>query len=191
MSSGGSGGQRHVDARVHQNLRSVRIRKAENLPRQIEQIPRRKILLADLNPFDAGGQIAGDVVDQGDAGRQTVAIRDVALELARGSTRFQCKRRCAIKGTVLMEERAFFRESETTKPATLNCPFCRTADTYELRWMLRKKLDQVPRGADERDRARFAKFASYMVLLDDKAMCKNMRCRKRFDISGVKTMAFI
>ena len=90
-----------------------------------------------------------------------------------------------------MEERAFFRESETTKPATLNCPFCRTADTYELRWMLRKKLDQVPRGADERDRARFAKVASYMVLLDDKAMCKNMRCRKRFDISGVKTMAFI
>jgi hypothetical protein len=52
-------------------------------------------------------------------------------------------------------------------------------------------LDQAPRGADERDRARFAKFASYMVLLDDKAMCKNMRCRKRFDISGVKTMAFI
>ena len=48
-----------------------------------------------------------------------------------------------------MEERAFFRESETTKPATLNCPFCRTADTYDLRWMLRKKLDQVPRGADE------------------------------------------
>jgi hypothetical protein len=40
-----------------------------------------------------------------------------------------------------MEERAFFRESETTKPATLNCPFCRTADTYDLRWMLRKKLD--------------------------------------------------
>ena len=54
-----------------------------------------------------------------------------------------------------------------------------------------KKLDQVPRGADERDRARFAKFASYMVLLDDKAMCKNMRCRKRFDISGIKTMAFL
>ena len=52
-----------------------------------------------------------------------------------------------------MEERAFFRESETTKPAMLNCPFCRTADTYELRWMLRKKLDQAPRGADERDAA--------------------------------------
>ena len=44
---------------------------------------------------------------------------------------------------------------------------------------------------DERDRARFQKAQSYMVLLDDKAMCKNMRCRKRFDISGVKTMAFV
>ena len=41
------------------------------------------------------------------------------------------------------------------------------------------------------DRAKFAKAASYMVLLDDKAMCKNMRCRKRFDISGIKTTAFI
>ena len=50
--------------------------------------------------------------------------------------------------------------------------------------MVRKKLDQVPRGADERDRARFAKFLSYMVLMDDKATCKNMRCRKPFDISA-------
>jgi hypothetical protein len=50
----------------------------------------------------------------------------------------------------------------------------------------------MPQGhADERDRAKFAKAASYMVLLDDKAACKNMRCRKRFDISGVKTTAFI
>jgi hypothetical protein len=30
-----------------------------------------------------------------------------------------------------------------------------------------------------------------MVLMDDKADCKNVRCRKRFDISGIKTMAFI
>ena len=90
-----------------------------------------------------------------------------------------------------LDERAFYKESQTTKPAMLNCPFCRTQDTYELRWMVRKKLDQVPRGADERDRARFTKFASYMVLMDDKANCKNQRCRRPFDISGVKTMAFI
>ena len=30
-----------------------------------------------------------------------------------------------------------------------------------------------------------------MVLMDDKVMCKNIRCRKRFDISGIKTMAFV
>ena len=91
----------------------------------------------------------------------------------------------------LMDERAFYRESQTTKPATLNCPYCRTADTYELRWLVRKKIEQLPRGADERDRAKFAKSLSYMVLLDDKAACKNVRCRKGFDISGIKTTAFI
>ena len=90
-----------------------------------------------------------------------------------------------------MDERAFYKDSETTKPATLNCPFCRTSDTYDLRWTVRKKIDRLPGGADERDRAKFAKAASYMVLMDDKAMCKNIRCRKRFDISGIKTMAFI
>ena len=45
--------------------------------------------------------------------------------------------------------------------------------------------------ADERDRAKFAKAQSYMLLVDTQAMCKNPRCRKRFDISGVKTVAFL
>ena len=39
--------------------------------------------------------------------------------------------------------------------------------------------------------AKFAKAASYRVLLDGKARCKNLRCRKRFDIGGVKTTAFL
>ena len=90
-----------------------------------------------------------------------------------------------------MDERAFYRESQATKPLTLNCPFCRTADTYELRWVVRKKIERLPGGADERDRARFAKAASYMVLLDDKAVCKNIRCRKRFDIVGIQSVAFL
>jgi hypothetical protein len=90
-----------------------------------------------------------------------------------------------------MDERAFFTESQTTKPANLNCPYCRTQAEYPLRWMVRKKKDRVPPGADERDRAKFAKTQSYMVLLDDKVACSNVRCRKRFDISGVKTIAFL
>jgi hypothetical protein len=90
-----------------------------------------------------------------------------------------------------VDERAFYTESQTTKAATLHCPYCKSSETYDLRWMVRKKKDRVPAGADERDRARFQKSQSYMVLLDDKAACKNLRCRKRFDISGVKTMAFL
>jgi hypothetical protein len=90
-----------------------------------------------------------------------------------------------------MDERAFFTESNTTKSATLNCPYCRSQETYDLQWILRKKKDRIPGGGDERDRAKFAKAQSYMVLTDDKVMCKNIRCRKRFDISGVKTIAFI
>lgn len=88
-----------------------------------------------------------------------------------------------------MDEKQFYRESQTTKPASLNCPFCRSSDSYDLRWLVRKKIERLPAGADERDRARFAKAASYMVLMDDKAVCK--RCGKRFDISGIKTTAFI
>jgi hypothetical protein len=90
-----------------------------------------------------------------------------------------------------MDERAFYSESQTTKPITLNCPFCHGADTYELRWMVRKKKDRIPQGGDERDRAKFQKAQSYMVLMDDTVACKNLRCRKRFDVSGVKTMAFL
>jgi hypothetical protein len=88
-----------------------------------------------------------------------------------------------------LDERAFYRESQAVKPATLQCSYCRTPDTYELRWLVRKKIGALPRNADERDRAKFAKSASYMVLLDDKMACK--KCRRTFDISGIKTTAFL
>lgn len=90
-----------------------------------------------------------------------------------------------------MDERAFYTESPTSKPARLSCPYCRTTETYDLRWLLRRKKPKMPPGGDERDRAKFAKAASYMVLLDDKVSCKNVRCRRPFEISGVKTTAFL
>jgi hypothetical protein len=89
-----------------------------------------------------------------------------------------------------MDERQFFVESQTTRPASLNCPFCRTVETYELRWLVRKKRDRLPGHADERDRAKFQKSQSYMVLLDDKMTCRNQRCRRLFEVSGIKTTAF-
>ena len=90
-----------------------------------------------------------------------------------------------------LDERAFFNESQTKKPARLNCPFCRTEGDYELRWLVRTKKDRLPGGADERDRAKFAKAQSYMVLLDDKVQCKQPRCRRTIDVSGIRTTALL
>lgn len=90
-----------------------------------------------------------------------------------------------------MDEREFFDETETVKPATLSCLHCRETNTYEIRWILRTKKKALRGQADERDRARFEKARSYMLRRDDLVMCKNARCRKRFEISGLQSVVFI
>jgi len=87
-----------------------------------------------------------------------------------------------------MEERDFFDEKQEKKPATLNCPHCQQSAEYEITWIVRTKKRQLGGRADERDRARFAKARSYMVRKDDMMACKNMRCRKRFDLTGQSTV---
>jgi len=90
-----------------------------------------------------------------------------------------------------MEERDFFDERAELKTHTLTCPHCGKADEYQLSWLVRHKKSSLPRHADERDRARFAKAQSYMVRKDDMAACKNVRCRKRFDVAGLQSVAFL
>jgi hypothetical protein len=90
-----------------------------------------------------------------------------------------------------MEEREFFDEREQKKPHTLACPHCRQSGEYEISWLVRTKKKQLPPRADERDRARFAKAQSYMLRRDDMLVCKNLRCRKRFEIAGVQSVAFL
>jgi hypothetical protein len=90
-----------------------------------------------------------------------------------------------------MDERDFYDERQEKKMATLNCPHCQQPGEYELGWIVRTKKRQLPPRADERDRAKFAKARSYMVRRDDLVMCKNMRCRKRFEVSGVQSVAFL
>ena len=90
-----------------------------------------------------------------------------------------------------MDERDFFDERQDKKTFTLNCPHCRQQAEYELGWIVRTKKRQLPPRADERDRAKFAKARSYMVRRDDMVMCKNVRCRKRFEVSGVQSVAFL
>jgi hypothetical protein len=90
-----------------------------------------------------------------------------------------------------MDERDFFDERPDKKAATLNCPHCHQSAEYEIGWLVRTKKRQLPPRADERDRARFAKARSYMLRRDDMMVCKNLRCRKRFEISGVQSVAFL
>jgi hypothetical protein len=90
-----------------------------------------------------------------------------------------------------VEERDFYDEREDKKSARLYCPHCRQEGEYELAWLIRTKKRHLPGRADERDRARFAKARSYMVRRDDLVMCKNLRCRKRFEVTGVQSVAFL
>jgi hypothetical protein len=83
-----------------------------------------------------------------------------------------------------MDERNFYIEQQETKQLTLLCPFCRQENTYPIRWMVRTKKDQLPRGASDEDRAKFARARSYMVRVDDMVACRNIRCRKRFELTG-------
>jgi len=90
-----------------------------------------------------------------------------------------------------MDEREFFNESEESKPAKLNCPFCRQSETYDLRWVVRRKKASLPARASEQDKRKFAAARAYMVRRDDMVTCKNQRCRKRFEVSGVQSVAML
>jgi hypothetical protein len=90
-----------------------------------------------------------------------------------------------------MEERDFFDEKEQKKPYTLSCPHCQQSAEYDISWLVRTKKRQLQGRADDRDKAKFAKAKSYMVRKDDLMMCKNMRCRKRFEIAGIQSVAFL
>jgi len=90
-----------------------------------------------------------------------------------------------------MDERQLYDEKEQRKAHSLTCPHCRETGDYEIAWLVRTKKRTLPSGADERARAMYAKARSYMVRKDDKIACKNMRCRKTFEIAGVQSVAFL
>jgi hypothetical protein len=90
-----------------------------------------------------------------------------------------------------MDERDFYDERQEIRKHQLTCPHCRQEGEYEVGWIVRTKKKSLPARADERDRAKFAKAQSYMVRKDDLLACRNMRCRKRFEIAGLQTVAFL
>ena len=90
-----------------------------------------------------------------------------------------------------MHERDIFDERQEVKKANYSCPFCRERADYDVRWMTRIKKKQEPRNLNEHDRARFRKSRDYMVRIDDMLVCRNMRCRKRFEIPSSQSVVFI
>ena len=90
-----------------------------------------------------------------------------------------------------MRETDIFDERQETKKAYFSCPFCRENNEYDVRWVRQTKKTQPPRGMNERDRAQYEKSRDYMVRVDDVLMCRNNRCRRRFDIPSSQTVVFI
>ncbi len=88
-----------------------------------------------------------------------------------------------------MDERDFFNEKDEVKQAQLNCPSCRTMDTYDVRWRRRTKKKSLPAHASEEDKMRFAKARDYLVRIDDVLSCK--RCRKRIEITSLQSVIFL
>ena len=90
-----------------------------------------------------------------------------------------------------MQERDIFDEKNETKTATFSCPTCRERNEYDVRWLTRTKKKNSPRGLNQQQQAQFQKSRDYMVRVDDQLMCKNIRCRRRFDIPSSQTVVFI
>lgn len=90
-----------------------------------------------------------------------------------------------------MNERDIFDEKQETKTANYSCPNCRERNDYEVRWLKRTKKRNLPRPRNEQERIQFDKSRDYMVRVDDQLMCKNMRCRRRFEIPSAQSIVFL
>lgn len=90
-----------------------------------------------------------------------------------------------------MDEREFYTEKRVTKAANYVCPKCRERADYQVNWLERNRKSSLPRHASEIDRAKFAKARDHLVRIDDVVVCKNQRCRSRFDIPNFQSVVFI
>ena len=88
-----------------------------------------------------------------------------------------------------LDERAFFTDRPETRDGRYQCPKCRRTGEYTIRWVRRSKKDRLPAGADEADRAKFAKLRDYLLRLDDEVTCKT--CGRRFEIPSQHSLVFV
>lgn len=88
-----------------------------------------------------------------------------------------------------LQERDFFTDKPETRPASYACPRCGRRNNYDVRWVRRTKKPRLPNGADERDRAMYAKLRDYLVRIDDNLTCKT--CQKKFEIPSHQSIVFV
>ena len=87
-----------------------------------------------------------------------------------------------------LDERAFFIDRPENRPARYTCPKCRRTNEYSVRWVRRTKKDRLPSGADDGDRAKFAKLRNYLLRVEDEVTCKT--CGKKFEIPSQQSLLF-
>jgi hypothetical protein len=88
-----------------------------------------------------------------------------------------------------LSERDLFTDRPETRPGRFQCPKFRRTNEYSIRWVRRAKKDRLPPGADEADRAKFAKLRDYLLRLDDEVVCKT--CGKKFEIPSQHSLMFV
>lgn len=88
-----------------------------------------------------------------------------------------------------LDERALFNDRPETRTGRYQCPRCKRNGEYSIRWVRRSKKDRLPPGADEQDRAKFAKLRDYLLRLDEDVTCK--ACGKKFEIPSQHSLMFV
>ena len=88
-----------------------------------------------------------------------------------------------------LDERSFFSDRNENRPERLMCTKCRRTNEYSVRWVRRTKKDRLPPGADERDRAKFAKLRDHLIRVDDEVACKT--CGRKFEIPSMHSLLFL
>jgi hypothetical protein len=88
-----------------------------------------------------------------------------------------------------LDERALFNDKPENRVGRYQCPRCRRTGEYTIRWVRRSKKERLPPGADEGDRAKFAKLRDYLLRLDDEVTCKT--CGKKFEIPSQHSLMFV
>jgi DNA-directed RNA polymerase subunit RPC12/RpoP len=88
-----------------------------------------------------------------------------------------------------LDERNLFTEKSEMRQGSYQCPKCRRTNEYSIRWVRRSKKDRLPAGANDEDRAKFAKLRDYLLRLDEEVTCKT--CGKKFEIPSQHSLMFV